>query len=31
MPSGVYDVAPSPDGQRLYAPAENGKLYVLSR
>lgn len=27
----VCDVAPSPDGQRLYVAAENGKLYVLSR
>jgi len=31
MPDVVLDVAPSPDGKRLYVPAENGKLYVLSR
>jgi DNA-binding beta-propeller fold protein YncE len=31
MPDEVYDVAPSPDGQKLYVTGENGKLYVLSR
>ena len=31
MPDVVLDVAPSPDGQRLYVAAENGKLYVLGR
>jgi len=31
MPTEVYDVAPSPDGQKLYVTGDNGKLYVLSR
>jgi DNA-binding beta-propeller fold protein YncE len=31
MPDEVYDVAASPDGQRLYVAADNGKLYVLGR
>jgi len=31
MPDVVLDVAPSPDCQRLYVAAENGKLYVLGR
>jgi DNA-binding beta-propeller fold protein YncE len=31
MPHHVYDVAPSPDGQKLYVAGENGKLYVLGR
>jgi DNA-binding beta-propeller fold protein YncE len=31
MPTEVYDVAPSPDGEKLYVGADNGKLYVLSR
>jgi DNA-binding beta-propeller fold protein YncE len=31
MPAAVYDVAPSPDGKRLYAACDNGELYVLSR
>jgi DNA-binding beta-propeller fold protein YncE len=31
MPDEVYDVAPSPDGQKLYVTGENGKLYVLGR
>jgi DNA-binding beta-propeller fold protein YncE len=31
MPTEVYDVAPSPDGQKLYVTGENGKLYVLGR
>ena len=31
MPDHVYDVAPSPDGQKLYVAGENGKLYVLGR
>jgi DNA-binding beta-propeller fold protein YncE len=31
MPGVVLDLAPSPDGQRLYVAADNGKLYVLSR
>jgi hypothetical protein len=31
MPTEVYDVAPSPDGQKLYVTGDNGKLYVLGR
>ena len=31
MPADVDDVAPSPDGQKLYVTGENGKLYVLGR
>jgi DNA-binding beta-propeller fold protein YncE len=31
MPTEVYDVAPSPDGEKLYVGADNGKLYVLGR
>jgi DNA-binding beta-propeller fold protein YncE len=31
FPDYIYDVAASPDGQRLYAAAGNGKLYVLGR
>jgi DNA-binding beta-propeller fold protein YncE len=31
MPTGFEDVAPSPDGQKLYVAGENGKLYVLGR
>jgi DNA-binding beta-propeller fold protein YncE len=31
LPDYIYDVATSPDGQRLYAAAGNGKLYVVGR
>jgi WD40 repeat protein len=31
IPTEVYDVAPSPDGQKLYVTGDNGKLYVLGR
>ncbi len=31
MPDEVLDVAPTPDGQRLYVAGGNGKLYVLGR
>jgi len=31
MPDVVLDVAPSPDGQKLYVAGGNGKLYVVSR
>ena len=31
MPDDVYDVVPSPDGQRLYVAADNSKLYVVGR
>jgi len=31
MPTEVYDVAPSPDGQKLYVTGDNGKLYVVGR
>ncbi len=31
MPTDVSDVAPSPDGQKLYVTGDNGKLYVLGR
>jgi DNA-binding beta-propeller fold protein YncE len=31
VPDELRDVAPSPDGQKLYVAGESGKLYVLSR
>jgi DNA-binding beta-propeller fold protein YncE len=31
LPTFVYDAAPSPDDQRLYATGDNGKLYVVGR